>query len=67
MQGGTYNFVLPDSMQADKQAGKFLEASMVEGPHWSGMFGIAFSAISSVAATGALRQSYPLQAFCRAV
>ncbi|KAL3144063.1 adenylate kinase [Trebouxia sp. C0010 RCD-2024] len=52
VQGGTYNFVLPDSMQADKQAGKFLEASMVEGPHWSGMFGIAFSAISSVAATG---------------
>lgn len=39
-------------MQADKEAGKFLEANTVEGCHGSGMFGIAFSAISSVAATG---------------
>ena len=64
MQGDTYNFLLPHSMQADKQAGKFLEADVVEGPHGSGKFGIAFSAVSSVAATGALRLSYPLQPFC---
>ena len=52
VQGETYNLVLPDDMQADKEAGKLLEANTVEGPHVSGMFGIAFSAISSVAATG---------------
>lgn len=55
VQGDTHTFVLPDSMQADKEAGKFLEANTVNGPHGSGIFGIAFGAISSVAATGALR------------
>lgn len=57
VQGDTYHFVLPDSMQADKEAGKFLEANTVDGPHGSGMFGIAFSAISNVAATGDARLS----------
>ena len=52
VQGETYNFLPPDNMQADKEAGMFLEANTVEGCHGSGMFGIAFSAISSVAATG---------------
>ena len=52
MQGDTYNFLLPDSMQADKEAGKFLEANTVDGFHGSAMFGIAFSAVSSMAATG---------------
>lgn len=57
MQGETYNFVLPDVMQADKEAGMFLEANTVEGLHGSGMFGIAFSAISRMAATGDPRLS----------
>lgn len=58
MQGNTYHFVLPDAMQADKEAGKFLEANTVDGPHGSGMFGVAFSAISNVAATGTAYLSF---------
>ena len=64
MQGDTYNFLLLDSMQSDKQAGKFLEAHIVDGPHGSGMFGIAFSSVNSVAATGTLCPLCLLQPSC---
>lgn len=54
VQGEDYTFALPASMQAEIDSGSFLEAATANGPHVQGMFGISFSAIRSVAATGDL-------------
>ena len=45
-------FAVLASMQADTEAGNFLEASTVAGSHGQGMFGISFDAVRNVAATG---------------
>lgn len=39
-------------MQADIDAGLFLESNHVTGPHGAGLFGISYAAIAEAAATG---------------
>jgi len=52
VQGQSYVFVPPASMQAGIEAGNFLEASEWNGLHGSGMFGVSYDGIRDVAATG---------------
>lgn len=54
VQGQSYVFSLPASMQADITASKFLEATQVASLHGSGLFGISYDGLKDVAATGAL-------------
>ena len=54
MQGQSYVFSLPASMQADITASRFLEATQVASLHGSGLFGISYDGLKDVAATGAL-------------
>ncbi len=52
VQGQSYVFVPPASMQAGIEAGNFLEASELNSLHGSGMFGVSYDGIRDVAATG---------------
>ena len=52
VQGRSYVFVPPASMQAGIVSGNFLEASESNGLHGSGMFGVSYDGIRDVAATG---------------
>ncbi|KAA6419035.1 MAG: guanylate kinase, partial [Trebouxia sp. A1-2] len=54
VQGQSYVFVPPASMQAGIEAGNFLETSEVNGLHGSGTFGVSYDGIRDVAATGSV-------------
>jgi guanylate kinase len=52
VQGQSYVFIPPASMQAGIEAGNFLEASELNSPHGSGTYGVSYDGIRDVAATG---------------